>query len=105
MSSRHSVSDTVLPVLRNRHRPYLHHVSNLKMATDTLLEKPMTEAERTDFLRGTVSYTHLDVYKRQEAKRMRLIGKLLALPFMLVTGILYLVCKFLVVLSLSLIHI
>ncbi len=28
---------------------------------------------------------------------MRLIGKLLALPFMLVTGILYLVCKFLVV--------
>ncbi|MFR1465290.1 MAG: CD1845 family protein [Blautia wexlerae] len=29
---------------------------------------------------------------------MRLIGKLLALPFMLVTGILYLVCKFLVVL-------
>ena len=27
---------------------------------------------------------------------MRLIGKLLALPFMLVTGILYLVCKFLV---------
>ena len=30
---------------------------------------------------------------------MRLIGKLLALPFMLVTGILYLVCKFLVVLA------
>lgn len=30
---------------------------------------------------------------------MRLIGKLLALPFVLVTGILYLVCKFLVVLS------
>ena len=30
---------------------------------------------------------------------MRLIGKLLALPFMLVTGILYLVCKFWVVLS------
>ena len=27
-------------------------VSNLKMATDTLLEKPMTEAERTDFIRG-----------------------------------------------------
>ena len=25
-------------------------VSNLKMATDTLLEKPMTEAERTDFM-------------------------------------------------------
>ena len=71
-------------------------VSNLKMATDTLLEKPMTEAERTDFIRGIrsqtdkldflfqalvktsrletgviqldkkpVSYTHLDVYKRQ----------------------------------------
>ena len=30
---------------------------------------------------------------------MRLIGKLLALPFVVVTGILYLVCKFLVVLS------
>ena len=30
---------------------------------------------------------------------MRLIGKLLALPFMLVTEILYLVCKFWVVLS------
>ena len=27
-------------------------VSNLRMATDTLLEKPMTEAERTDFIRG-----------------------------------------------------
>ena len=47
-------------------------VSNLKMATDTLLEKPMTEAERTDFIRGIrsqtdkpVSYTHLAVYKRQ----------------------------------------
>ena len=33
---------------------------------------------------------------------MRLIGKLLALPFVLVTGILYLVCKFLVVVSCSL---
>ena len=33
-------------------------VSNLKMATDTLLEKPMTEAERTE-----------DVYKRQEIFR------------------------------------
>ncbi len=35
---------------------YFHQVktpvSNLKMATDTLLEKPMTEAERTDFIRG-----------------------------------------------------
>ena len=30
---------------------------------------------------------------------MRLIGKLLALPFVLVTGILYLVCKFLVIVS------
>lgn len=30
---------------------------------------------------------------------MRLIGKLLALPFVLVTGILYLVCKFLIVVS------
>ena len=30
---------------------------------------------------------------------MRLIGKLLALPFVVVTGILYLVCKFMVVVS------
>ena len=30
---------------------------------------------------------------------MRLIGKLLVLPFVVVTGILYLVCKFLVVVS------
>ncbi len=42
-------------------------VSNLKMATDTLLEKPMTEAERTDFIREsaarriswTFSFRHL----------------------------------------------
>ena len=32
-------------------------VSNLKMATDTLLEKLMTEAERTDFIRGIRSQT------------------------------------------------
>ena len=32
-------------------------VSNLKMATDTLLEKSMTEAERTDFIRGIRSQT------------------------------------------------
>ena len=32
-------------------------VSNLKMATDTLLEKPMTEAERTDFIRGIRTQT------------------------------------------------
>ena len=32
-------------------------VSNLKMATDTLLEKHMTEAERTDFIRGIRSQT------------------------------------------------
>ncbi len=32
-------------------------ISNLKMATDTLLEKPMTEAERTDFIRGIRSQT------------------------------------------------
>ncbi len=30
-------------------------VSNLKMATDTLLEKPMTEAERTDFIRESAA--------------------------------------------------
>lgn len=32
-------------------------VSNLKMATDTLLEKPMTEAEQTDFIRGIRNQT------------------------------------------------
>lgn len=32
-------------------------VSNLKMATDTLLEKPMTEAERTDFIQGIRTQT------------------------------------------------
>lgn len=32
-------------------------VSNLKMATDTLLEKPMAEAERTDFIRGIRTQT------------------------------------------------
>lgn len=32
-------------------------VSNLKMATDTLLEKPMTEAERTDFIQGIRAQT------------------------------------------------
>ena len=32
-------------------------VSNLKMAADTLLEKPMTEAERTDFIRGIRTQT------------------------------------------------
>ncbi len=30
-------------------------VSNLKMATDTLLEKPMAEAERTDFIRESAA--------------------------------------------------
>ena len=32
-------------------------VSNLKMAADTLLEKPMAEAERTDFIRGIRTQT------------------------------------------------
>lgn len=32
-------------------------VSNLKMATDTLLEKPVTEAERMDFIRGIRTQT------------------------------------------------
>ena len=32
-------------------------VSNLKMATDILLEKPMTETERTDFIRGIRTQT------------------------------------------------
>ena len=39
------------------------------------------------------------VMSKQEAERMSLIGKLLALPLVLVTGILYLMCKFLVVIS------
>ncbi len=30
-------------------------VSNLKMATDTLLEKPMTEEERTDFIQESAA--------------------------------------------------
>ena len=32
-------------------------VSNLKMATDTLLDRPMTEMERTDFIRGIRAQT------------------------------------------------
>ena len=32
-------------------------VSNLKMAADTLLEKPVSEAERIDFIRGILSQT------------------------------------------------
>ena len=32
-------------------------ISNLKIATDTLLEKPMAEAERTDFIRGIRTQT------------------------------------------------
>ena len=32
-------------------------VSNLKMAADTLLEKPVTETERTDFIRGIRTQT------------------------------------------------
>ena len=32
-------------------------LSNLKMAADTLLEKPMTESERIDFIRGIRSQT------------------------------------------------
>ena len=32
-------------------------VSNLKMAADTLLEKPVSEAERIDFIRGIFSQT------------------------------------------------
>ena len=32
-------------------------VSNLKMAADTLLDKPMTEAERTDFIQGIRTQT------------------------------------------------
>ena len=32
-------------------------VSNLKMAVDTLLEKPVTETERTDFIRGIRTQT------------------------------------------------
>ncbi len=32
-------------------------VSNLKMAADTLLEKPVAETERTDFIRGIRTQT------------------------------------------------
>ena len=48
-------------------------VSNLKMATDTLLEKPMTEAERTDFIRGIRSQTDkLDFLFQARVKTSRL---------------------------------
>ena len=48
-------------------------VSNLKMATDTLLEKPMAEAERTDFIRGIRSQTDkLDFLFRALVKTSRL---------------------------------
>jgi hypothetical protein len=39
------------------------------------------------------------MFPRKEAWLMRLVFKILALPFVLVTGILYLVCKFLVITS------
>ena len=48
-------------------------VSNLKMATDTLLEKPMTEAERIDFIQGIRSQTDkLDFLVRALVKTSRL---------------------------------
>ncbi|MEY8393058.1 HAMP domain-containing sensor histidine kinase [Lachnospiraceae bacterium 45-W7] len=48
-------------------------VSNLKMATDTLLEKPMAEAERTDFIRGIRTQTDkLDFLFRALVKTSRL---------------------------------
>ena len=43
------------------------------MATDTLLEKPMAEAERTDFIRGTRSQTdNLDFLFQALVKLSRL---------------------------------
>lgn len=48
-------------------------VSNLKMATDTLLEKPMAEAERTDFIRGIRTQTNkLDFLFQALVKTSRL---------------------------------
>lgn len=48
-------------------------VSNLKMATDTLLEKPMTETERTDFIRGIRTQTEkLDFLFQALVKTSRL---------------------------------
>lgn len=48
-------------------------VSNLKMASDTLLEKPMTEAERTDFIQGIRTQTDkLDFLVQALVKTSRL---------------------------------
>lgn len=48
-------------------------VSNLKMAADTLLEKPMTEAERTDFIQGIRTQTDkLDFLVQALVKTSRL---------------------------------
>lgn len=48
-------------------------VSNLKMATDTLLEKPMTETECTDFIRGIRTQTEkLDFLFQALVKTSRL---------------------------------
>ena len=48
-------------------------VSNLKMAADTLLEKPVSEAERIDFIRGIRSQTDkLDFLFQALAKTSRL---------------------------------
>lgn len=48
-------------------------VSNLKMAADTLLEKPMVEAERTDFIQGIRTQTNkLDFLFQALVKTSRL---------------------------------
>lgn len=48
-------------------------VSNLRMAADTLLEKPMTAAERTDFIRGMRAQTDkLDFLVQALVKTSRL---------------------------------
>ena len=58
-------------------------VSNLKMATDTLLEKPMTEAERTDFIQGI----------RSQTDKLDFLFQALVKTSRLETGVIQLDCK------------
>ena len=58
-------------------------VSNLKMATDTLLEKPMTEEERTDFIQGI----------RSQTDKLDFLFQALVKTSRLETGVIQLDCK------------
>ena len=58
-------------------------VSNLKMATDTLLAKPVTEAERTDFIRGI----------RAQTDKLDFLFQALVKTSRLETGVIQLDCK------------